>query len=182
MGVWVPGMMSFLNYSIWALTTIPMVFSMITGVSLLLSLGLLGILAAPILLIGGAILLGLLAIPSIIQSVGKAIFGLVHGIAALIIFTWFLGPIALDLMVNPTADAIGFIIMLYTMFTQPAFYIAFAGLTVPVTFLFFAGAFMNWLNPLRYLYQGLPSLLNLHYQFLHYLVLLPSMASAFMLR
>ena len=154
-GVWVPGMMSFLNYSIWALTTIPMVFSMITGVSLLLSLGLLGILAAPILLIGGAILLGLLAIPSIIQSVGKAIFGLVHGIAALIIFTWFLGPIALDLMVNPTADAIGFIIMLYTMYTQPAFYIAFAGLTVPVTFLFFAGAFMNWLNPLRYLYQGI---------------------------
>ncbi|KRM47380.1 hypothetical protein [Lentilactobacillus parabuchneri] len=155
MGVWVPGMMSFLNYSIWALTTIPMVFSMITGVSLLLSLGLLGILAAPILLIGGAILLGLLAIPSIIKSVGKAIFGLVYGIASLIIFTWFLGPIALDLMVNPVADAIGFIIAIYTMFTQPVLYIAFAGLTVPTTFLFFAGAFMNWLNPLRYLYQGI---------------------------
>ena len=154
-GAWGTGIMTVLNYSVWALTTIPLVFSMITGVSLLLSLGILGIAAAPILLLGGAILLGLLAVPSIIKAVVKAISGLVYGIAANTIFVWFLGPLALDIMVNPITDAIGFIIMLYTMFSQPVLYIVFAGITVPVTFLLFAGAFMNWLNPLRYLYQGI---------------------------
>ena len=154
-GTWVPGMLALLNYAIFIATAIPATFSAIIGVSLGLSLGLVGLLGLPINLIGGAILLGALALPSIIGTVLSLAGGVFYGIAANIIFTWFLGPIALDLAVNPIADFIGYVIQLYTMFEQPLLYFVFGAISIPTTALFFIGMFTNWLNPLRILFQGL---------------------------
>ncbi len=50
-------------------------------------------------------------------------------------------------------DFVGFIIMIYTMFVQPALYIVFGVITVPLTLFFFVGMFANWLNPLRFIFQ-----------------------------
>ncbi|WP_219565513.1 hypothetical protein, partial [Staphylococcus haemolyticus] len=42
---------------------------------------------------------------------------------------------------------------LYTMFLQPALYIVFGIITIPVTLALFIGMFANWLNPLRFIFQ-----------------------------
>ncbi len=52
-------------------------------------------------------------------------------------------------------DFVGFIIMVYTMFVQPALYIVFGLITVPLTLFFFVGMFANWLNPLRFIFQSI---------------------------
>ncbi|WP_219350533.1 hypothetical protein, partial [Lactococcus lactis] len=69
-----------MNYAIFIATAIPATFSAIIGVSLGLSLGLVGLLGLPINLIGGAILLGALALPSIIGTVLSLAGGVFYGI------------------------------------------------------------------------------------------------------
>ncbi|WP_162256786.1 hypothetical protein, partial [Lentilactobacillus sunkii] len=82
---------------------------------------------------------------------------LVTGISAVIILVWFLAPIVLQLMVNPIADFVAFMILQYTMFNHTIFYLSFFYITEPLTFLTFVGSFTNWLNPLNSLFNGISS-------------------------
>lgn len=66
-GTWLPGILALMNYSIFVLTAIPLTFSAIIGVSLLLATGINGLLLLPVLLIGAAVVLGLIGLPIVIR-------------------------------------------------------------------------------------------------------------------
>ncbi|WP_156653630.1 hypothetical protein, partial [Lentilactobacillus sunkii] len=78
-------------------------------------------------------------------------------VPASLILLWFFGPIVLQLMVNPIADLVAFMVLQYTMFNHTIFYLAFFWIFEPLTFLTFIGSFVNWLNPLNALFNGISS-------------------------
>lgn len=85
---------------------------------------------------------------------GILIFTLVP---ASLILLWFFGPILFQLMVDPVADLVAFMVLQYTMFNHTIFYLAFFWIFEPLTFLTFIGAFVNWLNPLNELFNAVSS-------------------------
>ncbi|KRK87635.1 hypothetical protein [Lentilactobacillus sunkii] len=68
---------------------------------------------------------------------------------------WFLAPIVLQLMVNPIADFTAFMILLYTMFNHPIFYLSFFYISEPLTILTFIGTFTNLANPVNWVFNGI---------------------------
>ncbi|WP_125709536.1 hypothetical protein [Companilactobacillus zhongbaensis] len=133
----------------------PLVLNTLLGVAELLSILPVLLLALPVALIQAALLLGLFALPVVIFNVLNLLPALIVGLSSLIIINWFFGSVAFQLLTNPIEDLKTFIVLLYTMVTEPVFYWAFIWITLPMTIGAFLGAFVNWLNPLNWIFKAI---------------------------
>ncbi|WP_099974136.1 hypothetical protein [Lactobacillus terrae] len=154
-GLWGPGFISSVMYMLWFGLAMPLilgtVFLLFSIQLALLPIALLVLIPA---LIGGVLLLLAISVPLILLALLVAIPTFVIGIAATAVLVWFLAPIVLVLLVNPIEDFKALIVMIYSMIQSPFFYWVFAVFTIPLTLLSFVGMFVNWLNPLFYIVNG----------------------------
>ncbi|MGV0168609.1 hypothetical protein ACRYI5_08380, partial [Furfurilactobacillus sp. WILCCON 0119] len=153
-GYWGTALIVVVSFALWLHTMVPLVFSAGIGMMLLLATLPVILLVLPVALIGALLFAGVTALNTLLPMLLVAIPTVIIGIASLILITWFLAPIALQLMVNPITDFKAFIVALYTMFNDPIYFWAFSIFWIPVTIYSFVGTFVNWLNPLNYLFLG----------------------------
>jgi hypothetical protein len=149
------GLITANSFALFVHTMFPLVLNTLLGVAELLSILPVLLLALPVALIQAALLLGLFALPVVIFNVLNLLPALIVGLSSLIIINWFFGSVAFQLLTNPIEDLKTFIVLLYTMVTEPVFYWAFIWITLPMTIGAFLGAFVNWLNPLNWIFKAI---------------------------
>ena len=158
-GLWGTALLTDNNFALFVHILIPLAFSAITGIMFLLALLPVALIILPLALIQSIAILGLLfggvALAALLVIIPTVIFG----ILATATMLWFFAPILLQLLVNPIADFVAFVLLIFMMFEDPIlFWWAFEYITVPMTLLTFIGMFVNWLNPLNYIFKAISAL------------------------
>lgn len=154
-GLWGTALVTDNFFAIFVHLFVPLAFATIPGIMMLLAILPVGLLVLPVAIIGSLILMALINLPVLLFNLLIAIPVLLFGLFSAATIVWFLAPVVLQLMVNPIADLVTFIIMVFTAAEQPLFYIIFSWQTIPLTIGSFMGMLINWLNPLNILFHAL---------------------------
>lgn len=154
-GLWGTALITDNFFAIFVHLFVPLAFATIPGIMLLVSVLPVLLLVLPVAIIGSLILIALINLPILLFNLLIAIPVLLFGLFSAATIIWFLAPVLLQLMVNPIADLVTFVIMVFTAAEQPLFYIIFSWQTIPLTIGSFMGMLINWLNPLNLLFHAL---------------------------
>ncbi len=154
-GLWGTALVTDNFFAIFVHLFVPLAFATIPGIMMLLPILPVALLVLPVAIIGSLILMASINLPVLLFNLLIAIPVLLFGVFSAATIIWFLAPVVLQLMVNPIADLVTFIIMVFTAAEQPLFYIIFSWQTIPLTIGSFMGMLINWLNPLNLLFHAL---------------------------
>ncbi|AKP67631.1 hypothetical protein ABM34_08860 [Companilactobacillus ginsenosidimutans] len=154
-GLWGTALITDNNFALFVHIFVTIAFSAIPGMMLLLGVAPVLLLLLPVAIIGSILYLGLLNLPLFLLGIPIALLTFIIGIAAGLFLFWFMAPIFTYWLINPIGDFKAFIELFYTAMQNPVLFWAFRIFTLPAIIFDFIGMFVNWLNPLNILMQGI---------------------------
>lgn len=155
LGLWGTALITDNNFALFIHIFVTLAFTTIPVMMLLLAVLPILLVVLPVGIIGSLIFFGLINLPILLFNLLLAIPVILYGVFSIGTLIWFLAPLLLQLAVNPIADFVAFQLLLYWAIENPIFFHVFKIITLPLMFFTFTGMFVNWLNPLNFLYHAI---------------------------
>ncbi|WP_282808459.1 hypothetical protein [Secundilactobacillus kimchicus] len=154
-GYWGTGILAALSFGLFVVTMVPLAFSASIPLAMFIAVLPVLLLLLPLALLATLALVGLALLPVIVTGVAFTAVGLLFGIGSVILITWFFMPVLTQILVNPVADMVTLVVAIFTIFNDPVFAWIFRYLLIPVILVSFIGMFVNWFNPLNWLFKAI---------------------------